>query len=90
MGDYINMSESLHIFCINVNKTEIRKKKKKKVYLTVNTWFGRPPLRPHMVAGIEATHLTVQLLCKSGIQYVFEMIKYTQSETRKLCSMCIR
>ena len=65
-------------------------KKKKKVYLTVNTWFGRPPLRPHMVAGIEATHLTVQLLCKSGIQYVFEMIKYIQSETRKLCSMCIK
>ena len=66
------------------------KKKKKKVYLTVNTWFGRPPLRPHMVAGTEATHLTVQLLCKSGIQYVFEMIKYIQSETRKLCSMCIK
>ena len=41
--------------------------KKKKVYLTVNTWFGRPPLRPHIFAGIE-----VQLLCKSGIQYVFE------------------
>ena len=38
----------------------------------------------------EATHLTVQLLCKSGIQYVFEMIKYIQSETRKLCSMCIK
>ena len=33
-----------------------------------------------MVAGIEATHLTVQLLCKSGIQYVFEMIKYIQNE----------
>ena len=70
-------------------KKKKKKKKKKKVYLTVNTWFGRPPLRPHMVAGIEATHLTVQLLCKSGIQYVFEMITYIQSETRKLCSMCI-
>ena len=35
-------------------------------------------------------HLTVQLLCKSGIQYVFEMIKYIQSETRKLCSMCMK
>ena len=29
-------------------------KKKEKVYLTVNTWLGRPPLKPHMVAGIEA------------------------------------
>ena len=54
--------------------------KKKKVYLTVNTWFGRPPLRPNMVAGIEATHLPAQLLCKSGIQYVFEMNKYIHSE----------
>ena len=36
-----------------------------------------------MVAGIEATHLTVQLLCKSGIQYVFEMIKYIQSQIYK-------
>ena len=36
-----------------------------------------------MVAGTEATHLTVQLLCKSGIQYVFEMIKYIQSQIYK-------
>ena len=28
----------------------------------------------YTVAGIDATHLTVQLLCKSGMQYVFEMI----------------
>ena len=75
-----------NVFLFNVFLFDV----KKKVYSTVNTWFRRPPLRPHMVAGIEATHLTVQLLCKSGIQFVFEMIKYIQSETRKLCSMCIK
>ena len=48
-----------------------------------NTWFGRPLLRPYMVDGVEATHMTVQLLCKSGIQYVFEMIQYIQSECVK-------
>ena len=41
---------------------QISVEEEEKVYLTVNTWFGRPPLRPHIVGGIEAPmHLTVQL-----------------------------
>ena len=36
-----------------------------------------------MVAGVKATYMTVQLLCRSGIHYVFEMIQYIQSECVK-------
>ena len=54
----------------------------------MDAWFGRPPLRPNMVAGMEATHLTVQLLCKLGTVCMRNDLIY-KKWTRK-CSLFIK